>query len=356
LNFLAALDLIKARTGSPSVSEDLIHSTVRKLLSHPDHEIVHGGRGMGLIATPNKPKILGQAQAMLFPVSGQDKVHGIVPHTVEVPFKNHAGESRTAHVSIHPTRELTMTPATDPNDLPVNGMHAYQANTRNPHGIYKDHIHHIVLQVPVHDAHRARLAGHLSRAFNEHRKIRHHFHATSPEKERLAQSMRSTLGHELAHAMDPGIEAFHAKIGDLNNSSMRTNRRNQFLGREYPDLHELADHPEVYQAGSGAHTEQARRWSKYVNHPAEIPAWLHQAHREMTTTDAMHAAKNVEDYHGGDGPIRHMDDYSPTWSTIKEELSPKNKRRFLKMAAATHSGIHSGDISAVRKSINAGIL
>jgi len=359
LSFFDATDLFKARTGAPPVSDQLLHNTVRKLLGHSGHTIVRDEPGFSLLHRPDLPKILGQSQATIFPTSGHDRVHGIEPHTIEVPFKNQAGEGRKAHVSISSARQLGMMPTGDPNELPVNAMHAYMPNVRDEYGRHHAHIHHIVLHVPVHDSSHVALAHHVTRAtglggFNDY------LHGTAPSKERLAQAMRSSLGHEFSHAMDPGIEAFHASVERKNpgghNASMRSTRQNQFLGQKYPDLHELMEHPDLHTPGSATHTEQARRWRGYINHPAEIPAWLHQAHREMTTREAVHAAKTNTDYHGGDGPIRHMRDFSPTWNTVHDELKPTNRKRFLKMAAATHAGIHSGDISGIVKSIREGTL
>lgn len=122
------------------------------------------------------------------------------------------------------------------------------------------------------------------------------------------KEMRSVIQHELAHAADPSIHMQHARV--IRARETRT-----------PIPHHGAT-PDTDFCG-------------YVNKPIEITARIAQVAHELSAMTARAAIRQRLDYEHPDDPARaHEILYkSTTYNAVEGCLTPKNKRKFLQLAA-----------------------
>ena len=116
----------------------------------------------------------------------------------------------------------------------------------------------------------------------------------------------SFLAHELTHLMDPGRAQ-----GDTRRSKRRSTGA------------------DLWSPSTDA------QWSEYVNDESEIKAYLHQVFLDLHSGKA---AKMATSYMLSEGEprdqiCRTILKLSPSWVNIEDALTPKNRRRFLRVAA-----------------------
>lgn len=96
--------------------------------------------------------------------------------------------------------------------------------------------------------------------------------------------------------------------------------------------HELAHAADVTTTYRHAASDE---FCGYVNAPTEITARIAQVAHELSSTEARKAVRQRVDYAHPDDPARaHEILYkSPTYNAVENCLTPKNKRKFLQLAA-----------------------
>ena len=103
------------------------------------------------------------------------------------------------------------------------------------------------------------------------------------------------------------------------------------------DMRSVIQHELAHAADVAARTQgvSADDFCRYVNAPTEITARVAQVAHELSSTEARKAVRQRVDYAHPDDPARaHEILYkSPTYNAVENCLTPKNKRKFLQLAA-----------------------
>lgn len=147
------------------------------------------------------------------------------------------------------------------------------------------------------------------------------------DRDRLAETLRSVLSHELAHAADPTI--YEHSMQQLRAGKLTT-----------------AD-PGVRDYGGGSDLEARTR--AYYNAADEVTARMQQIWRELTDRRAVAAIDQIRRESREEGAVfepsaaSHLG-MSETWNRIEEHLTPENRKRILRMAARAWQSIQSGNV------------
>ncbi len=140
-------------------------------------------------------------------------------------------------------------------------------------------------------------------------------HVTETCRQRAfwAPDMRTIIQHELAHAADPAVHARHAR-------ATRAIAAKAPLPRQI--RREQSKRPDADYCG-------------YINLPREIVARTAQVAHELSTTKVRQAVRRDVDEAPSYDPVRPeaLLRHSPTYHSVQRCLTPKNKRKFLQLAA-----------------------
>lgn len=128
-----------------------------------------------------------------------------------------------------------------------------------------------------------------------------------------APGMRTIIQHELAHAADPAVHARHAQATRAIATKTPLPR---WVERE------RSKHPDDDYCG-------------YINLPREVVARTAQVAHELSTTKVRQAVRRDVDEAPSYDPVRPeaILQHSPTYYNVQRCLTPKNKRKFLQLAA-----------------------
>lgn len=125
------------------------------------------------------------------------------------------------------------------------------------------------------------------------------------DKKEVGIELRNLLAHEATHVLDPGV---------------RKNIK-----------------------GVSRRAEQQKDWASYLNDPAEIAAHMQETYRDLHDKASVDRAKKVKN------PLMWALMSSPTFQAIRRHLSPRNKRRAMKLIAGWHENHRAGVSTAITK-------
>jgi hypothetical protein len=145
------------------------------------------------------------------------------------------------------------------------------------------------------------------------------------DRDQLAETLRSVLSHELAHAADPA----------LYEHAMQMQRAGKLT----------TTNPGVRDYGGGSDLESRTR--AYYNDTDEVTARMQQIWRELTDRKAVAAIDAIRRESREEGADfeptaeSHLSG-SETWNRIAEYLTPENRKRILRLAARAWDAIRHG--------------
>jgi len=160
--------------------------------------------------------------------------------------------------------------------------------------------------------------------------------------EAVAQSLRSTIAHELTHAMErPPRVSTNAQMNAVNNQLFGEDATIRHYVRARLDAGDADGARQVLEAAKAAGPElqdqrvAAHRKSRelYFNSPAEVRAYKHQLYRELNDTKSAALARELRDQ--GVNPseiVAQLLASTGEWSMVAPYLTPANRRAWLETA------------------------
>lgn len=159
----------------------------------------------------------------------------------------------------------------------------------------------------------------------------------------IQEQIRSTLAHELTHALDVIASKRSSAYGDYGadyfNDPAEVKAWNHMVFREL-------NTPAV----AAWVTELQATWALHPEEVDELKEWVSSEGR--STLGIRAGAKSID----GATVVDVLDQYSPTWRKMNNQLDPKARRRFLKMAAGVLTGHIDGTSVPMEKAVPQPVL